>query len=205
MSRDEIAVPNIGAKEAGRFLSFLLTAFFFIITCNLLGLIPYGATPTGNINVTAALAVCSFIVIQLGGILHNGFFGYFRGLIPRGLPFWLLPIMIPIEIVSLFAKPFALCIRLFANMTAGHIVILSMLGLIFTFQTYAVAPASILFAVAVNMLEIFVALIQAYIFTLLSAVFIGMANSPGALSRMRRHPAAGFLTQGSKQGGKCGS
>ncbi len=173
--RDEIAVPNIGAKEAGRFLSFLLTVFFFILTCNLLGLIPYGATATGNINVTAALAICSFVVIQLGGILHNGFFAYFKGLIPHGLPLWLLPIMIPIEIVSLFAKPFALCIRLFANMTAGHIVILSMLGLIFTFKTYAVAPASVLFAVAVYLLEIFVALIQAYIFTLLSAVFIGMA------------------------------
>ena len=173
--RDEIAVPNIGVKEAGRFLSFLLTVFFFIVTCNLLGLIPYGATATGNINVTAALAICSFIVIQVGGIVHNGFFAYFRGLIPHGLPLWLLPIVIPIEIVSLLAKPFALCIRLFANMTAGHIVILSMLGLIFTFKTLAVAPASVLFAVAVNMLEIFVALIQAYIFTLLSAVFIGMA------------------------------
>jgi F-type H+-transporting ATPase subunit a len=125
--------------------------------------------------VTATLAICSFVAIQFGGILHNGLFGYFRGLIPHGLPLWLLPIMIPIEIVSLFAKPFALCIRLFANMTAGHIVILSMLGLIFTFQSLAVAPASVLFAVAVNLLEIFVALIQAYIFTLLSAVFIGMA------------------------------
>ena len=173
--RDEIAIPNIGAHEAGRFLPYLLTIFFFIITCNLMGLIPYGATATGNINVTAGLAICSFGVIQLGGILHNGLYGYFRGLIPHGLPLWLLPIMIPIEIVGLFTKPFALCIRLFANMTAGHVVILALFGLIFILGTVAVAPVSILFVLFVDLLEIFVALIQAYIFTLLSAVFIGLA------------------------------
>ena len=173
--RDDIAVPNIGRNEAGRYVPYLLTVFFFILTCNLLGLIPYGATPTGNINVTAALALCSFFMIQLGGIIQNGLFGYFRGLIPHGLPAWLLPIMIPIEIVGLFTKPFALCIRLFANMTAGHVVILALMGLIFILGTVFVAPVSVAFAIAVNLLEIFVALIQAYIFTLLSAVFIGMA------------------------------
>lgn len=175
--RDDIAIPNIGAHEAGRFLPFLLTAFFFILSCNLLGIVPYAATATGNINVTGALAVCAFIAIQIGGILHNGFFGYFKGLIPHGLPWPLLPIMIPIEFVGLFTKPFALCIRLFANMTAGHIVILALLGLIFILKEfwYVVAPVSVAFAVAVNLLELFVALIQAYIFTMLSAVFIGMA------------------------------
>ena len=173
--RDDIAIPNIGAREAGRFLPFLFTIFFFILTCNLLGLIPYGATATANINVTAALAICSFFAILLGGILQNGLFGYFKGLIPHGLPAWLLPIMVPIEIVGLFTKPFALCIRLFANMTAGHVVILSLMGLIFILGTILVAPISVAFALAVNLLEIFVALIQAYIFTLLSAVFIGMA------------------------------
>ena len=173
--RNDIAVPNIGKEQAGRFLPFLFTVFFFILTCNLLGLIPYGATATGNVNVTAGLALCSFFAIQLAGMLHNGPFGYFKGLIPHGLPAWLLPIMIPIEIVGLFTKPFALCIRLFANMTAGHVVILSLLGLIFLFNSLAIAPASVLFAVGVGLLEIFVAFIQAYIFTLLSAVFIGMA------------------------------
>jgi F-type H+-transporting ATPase subunit a len=173
--RDDIAIPNIGAREAGRFLPYLFTVFFFILTCNLLGLIPYGATATANINVTAALAICSFFAILLGGILQNGLFGYFKGLIPHGLPAWLLPIMVPIEIVGLFTKPFALCIRLFANMTAGHVVILSLMGLIFILGTILVAPISVAFALAVNLLEIFVALIQAYIFTLLSAVFIGMA------------------------------
>ena len=173
--RDDIAVPNIGAHDARRFLPYLLTVFFFILTCNLLGLIPFGATATANINVTAALAICSFVMIQLGGILNNGLFGYFKGLIPHGLPMWLLPIMIPIEIVGLFTKPFALCIRLFANMTAGHVVILSLMGLIFILQSVLVAPVSVLFALAVYLLEIFVALVQAYIFTMLSAVFIGMA------------------------------
>jgi F-type H+-transporting ATPase subunit a len=173
--RDDIAVPNIGAHDARRFLPFLLTAFFFILSCNLLGLVPYAATATGNVNVTAALALCAFITIQIGGIIHNGFFGYFKGLVPHGLPWPLLPIMIPIEIIGLFTKPFALCIRLFANMTAGHIVILSLLGLIFILKSLLVAPVSVAFAVAVNLLELFVAFIQAYIFTMLSAVFIGMA------------------------------
>ena len=173
--RDELAVPNIGKEEARKFLPFLLTVFFFILTCNLLGLVPFASTATSNISVTAALALLSFFMIQLGGVLHNGLFGYFRGLIPHGLPVWLLPIMIPIEIVGLFTKPFALCIRLFANMTAGHVVILSLLGLIFILKSYVVVPASVIFALAVYMLEIFVAMVQAYIFTLLSSVFIGMA------------------------------
>lgn len=173
--RDDIAVPNIGAHDAHRFLPFLLTAFFFILGCNLLGMIPFAATATGNINITAGLAICAFVAIQVGGIVHNGFFGYFRGLVPAGLPWPLLPIMIPIEFISLFTKPFALCVRLFANMTAGHIVILSLLGLIFILKTLLVAPVSVAFAVGVSLLELFVALIQAYIFTMLSAVFIGMA------------------------------
>lgn len=173
--RDDIAIPNIGAHDAHRFLPFLLTAFFFILSCNLLGMVPYAATATGNINVTAGLAICAFIAIQAGGIIHNGFFGYFRGLVPHGLPPLLLPIMIPIEFLGLFTKPFALCVRLFANMTAGHIIILSLLGLIFILQSLAVAPISVLFAVAVSLLELFVAFMQAYIFTMLSAVFIGMA------------------------------
>ena len=173
--RNDNAVPNIGEKEARPFMPFLLTVFFFILTCNLLGMIPFGATATGNINVTATLAICTFVVIQLGGIVHNGFFGYFKGLIPHGLPLWLMPIIIPVEIVGLLTKPFALCIRLFANMTAGHVIILSVLGLIFMFQSITIALPSVLFALAVSLLEIFVAFVQAYIFTLLSALFIGMA------------------------------
>lgn len=172
--RDEIAKPTIG-KGYEKFLPYLLTVFFFILTCNFLGLIPYGSTATSNISVTATLAVISFLVIQAGGMMKNGVFGYFKGLIPHGMPVWLLPIMVPVELLGLFTKPFALAIRLFANMTAGHIVIMALLGLIFILHTYIVVPVSISFALFIFLLEILVALIQAYIFTMLSSLFIGMA------------------------------
>ncbi len=172
--RDEIARPTIG-KGYEKFLPYLLTAFFFILTCNFIGLVPYGATATSNISVTATLAILSFIVIQVGGMIKNGPVGYFKGLIPHGVPFWLLPIMFVVELLGLFTKPFALAIRLFANMTAGHIVILALLGLIFILKTAFVAPVSIAFALFIYLLEILVALLQAYIFTMLSSLFIGMA------------------------------
>jgi F-type H+-transporting ATPase subunit a len=172
--RDEIAKPTIG-KGYEKFLPYLLTSFFFILTCNFIGLIPYGSTATSNISVTATLATISFVVIQVGGMMKNGFFGYFKGLVPHGMPVWLLPIMIPVELLGLFTKPFALAIRLFANMTAGHIVILSLLGLIFILHTYVVVPVSVSFALFIYLLEILVALLQAYIFTMLSSLFIGMA------------------------------
>jgi F-type H+-transporting ATPase subunit a len=172
--RDEIARPTIG-HGFEKFLPYLLTVFFFILTCNFLGLIPYGSTATSNISVTATLATISFFVIQIGGIMKNGFFGYFKGLIPHGIPMWLLPIMFVVELLGLFTKPFALAIRLFANMTAGHIVIMALLGLIFILRTYFVVPVSISFALFIFLLEILVALIQAYIFTMLSSLFIGMA------------------------------
>lgn len=172
--RDEIARPTIG-KGFEKFVPYLLTAFFFILTCNFLGLLPYGSTATSNISVTATLAIISFVVIQAGGMMKNGMFGYFKGLLPHGLPLWLIPIMFVVELLGLFTKPFALAIRLFANMTAGHIVILALLGLIFILQTYFVAPVSVAFALFIYLLEILVALIQAYIFTMLSSLFIGMA------------------------------
>lgn len=172
--RDEIAKPTIG-KGYEKFLPYLLTVFFFILTCNFLGLFPYAATATSNISVTATLATISFLVIQIGGIVHNGFIGYFKNLIPHGVPWWLTPVMFVVELLGLFTKPFALAIRLFANMTAGHIVILALLGLIFIMKTPLVAPVSIAFALFIYLLEIFVALLQAYIFTMLSSLFIGMA------------------------------
>ena len=173
--RDEIAKPNIGEKEHKKFLPYLLTIFFFVLTCNFLGLIPYGATATGNVSVTAGLALCTFIMTQIGGMIHNGVFGYWKNLVPGGLPFPVTLILIPIEIIGLFSKPFALCIRLFANMTAGHVIILAILGLIFFFKMYVIALVAVPFTLAIYLLEIFVALIQAYVFTMLSAVFIGMA------------------------------
>lgn len=172
--RDEIAKPTIGSGYE-KFLPYLLSFFFFILFCNFLGLFPYGSTATSNISVTSTLAVLSFLMIQAGGMWKNGFIGYFKGLIPHGVPTWLLPIMAVVEILGLFTKPFALAIRLFANMTAGHIVILALLGLIFILQTYFVAPVSIAFALFIYLLEILVALLQAYIFTMLSSLFIGMA------------------------------
>jgi F-type H+-transporting ATPase subunit a len=171
--KDEIAVPTLG-KAHSAFLPFLLTLFFFILFGNFLGLIPFSATFTSNIAVTAALAIVSFIVIQLGGIRQNGLLGYFKGLIPHGIPTWLLPLMIPVEILGMFTKPFALAIRLFANMIAGHTVILALLGLIFFMGTIFIAPVSVAFAVFIYLLEILVALIQAYVFTMLTALFIGM-------------------------------
>jgi F-type H+-transporting ATPase subunit a len=172
--RDEIAEPTLG-KAYRYFLPFLLTLFFFILFGNILGLIPFSATFTSNIAATATLAIVSFLMIQFGGIRQNGFFGYFKGLVPHGIPLWLLPLMIPVEILGLFTKPFALAIRLFANMIAGHTVILALIGLIFFMGTIFIAPVSIAFAVFIYLLEILVALIQAYIFTMLSSLFIGMA------------------------------
>ncbi len=172
--RDEIAKPTIG-KGYERFLPYLLTVFFFILFSNFIGLVPNGSTVTSNISVTATLAVLSFIVIQGGGMMKNGVFGYFKGLIPSGVPTWLLPIMFIVELLGLFTKPFALAIRLFANMTAGHIVIYALIGLIFILKTFYVAPVSVAFALFIYLLEILVALIQAYIFTMLTALFIGMA------------------------------
>ena len=172
--RDEIAKPSIG-KGYEKFLSYLLTSFFFILFGNFLGLIPFSATFTSNIAVTATLAIFTFLVIQYGGMRSNGFFGYWKGLVPHGVPVFLLPIMIVVELLGLLAKPFALAIRLFANMTAGHIVIYALISLIFVMQSVAWAGLAIPMALFIYGLEILVALLQAYIFTMLSSLFIGMA------------------------------
>lgn len=171
--KDDIVIPSMG--ESGvKFLPFFASLFFFVLFSNLLGLIPYLHTPTGNVSITATLAIITFAMTQVHGIRHNGFFGYFKGLIPPGVPVFALPIMVVIEFISLLTKPFALCIRLFANMMAGHIVILAFISLIFTLG-YAIVPVSIAFSLFIYLLEIFVALLQAFIFTILSALFIGMA------------------------------
>ncbi len=175
--RDEVVDPIMG-HHGRKFLPFLLTIFFFILFCNLLGLVPYSATATGNINVTAGLAICTFFVMLGAGIANNGFFGYFKSLIPTGVPGWLLFILVPVELISLFVKPFALCVRLFANMTGGHVAILVFLGLIVILQSEWVALGSVPFAAAIYLLEVFVSFVQAFVFTLLSTVFIGMAAHP---------------------------
>jgi F-type H+-transporting ATPase subunit a len=170
--RDEVVLPNMGPAGM-KYLPYLLTTFFFILVMNLLGLFPYGSTATSNVSVTAGLAVIAFVMIQAAAMRAQGLRHYLAHL--TGGVHWIIwPIMIPIEILGLFTKPFALCIRLFANMSGGHIVIVALLGLIFLFRSYffALAPGS--FVVAINFLEMFVALLQAYIFTMLTAVFMGL-------------------------------
>jgi len=176
--RDEIAIKNIGEKHGRRLTPYLLTLFFFIMTCNLLGLIPFGSTATGNVNVTAGLAILSFLMIQLEGMREYGFFGHWKNLIPHGLPIFVIPIMIVVELLSIFVKPFALCMRLFANMTAGHVAILAFLGMIFIFKSVFVAAAAVPLAIAIMLLELFVALLQAFIFTFLTSLFIGFSIHP---------------------------
>jgi len=170
--RDEIVLPNMG-KAGLKYLSYLLTTFFFILTMNLFGLIPYGASATGNVSVTAALAIIAFFMIQISAIREQGIGHYFAHL-TGGVHWALWIIMIPIEVLGLFTKPFALCIRLFANMTGGHIVIVALIGLIFVFKTLWVAPVSVGFVLAINFLELFVAFLQAYIFTMLTSLFMGL-------------------------------
>ncbi|HQU74643.1 MAG TPA: F0F1 ATP synthase subunit A, partial [Calditrichia bacterium] len=177
--RDEIAIPNMGKSLGLAMTPFLCTMFFFILTLNLLGLIPIFATATGNINVTAGMAIVTFLLTQLYGIKKNGLGGYLSHLVPSGVPVFLLPIMIPIEIMGLFTKPFALAMRLFANMVAGHTVIYALIGLIIVLGHWAVSFVSIPMAVAINFLELFVAFLQAFIFTMLSALFIGMSAHGG--------------------------
>lgn len=175
--RDEIALVNMGPAGL-KYVPYLLTTFFFILIMNLLGLFPFGATATANISVTAALAVIAFIMIQLAAIRAQGLKHYLAHL-TGGVAWWLWPIMIPIEILGLFTKPFALCMRLFANMTGGHIVILSLLGFIFIAESLFFAPIPVVFVLGINLLEIFVAFLQAYIFIMLTAVFMGLGMPQG--------------------------
>jgi F-type H+-transporting ATPase subunit a len=181
--RNEIYVPVLGGHGGERYVPFVLTLFFFILVCNLFGLIPYGSTPTGNIAVTATLAIITFVVIEAAGIKALG--PAYMGTIvywPKGHPAMKLMtvIMTPVEIVGKFTKPFALTIRLFANMIAGHVIILALIGLIFMmvgWLVFALAPLALLMALFIMVLEILVAFIQAFIFSLLAAVFIGQIRA----------------------------
>jgi F-type H+-transporting ATPase subunit a len=182
--RDDIAEANIGHGDAKKFTPLLCSFFFFILVAALLGLMPFSATSTGNLAVTMALAGVSFIAQQYAGISRYGVVQHFKNLVPSGLPWPLLPIMIPVEILSMFTKPFALMIRLFANMLAGHMVITTLLLLIALMAELSTAagvlmtPISLALALFIMFLEILVAFIQAYIFTLLTAIFIGMYAHP---------------------------
>jgi F-type H+-transporting ATPase subunit a len=185
--RQEVILPNVGHHGEG-FVPYLLTLFFFILAMNLLGLLPGGATATGNIAVTAALAVMAFIVIEVTGMRALGTTGYLKTIfyLPQGLPggiggsalkVLLLAVMTPIELIGKLAKPFALAVRLFANMTSGHVLVLALIGLTFIFKSYAVGVAAAGLATGVMLLELFVAFLQAFVFTLLTSVFIGLMRA----------------------------
>jgi F-type H+-transporting ATPase subunit a len=208
--RDSIVLPNVGAKYVRTWAPLVLTFFFFILVANVVGLIPIfevvglidhyvlhtgehslvknvihgGTTATANFNVTAALATITFISIIIAGTLAHGFIRHWINLVPHGLAWPLYILLIPIEVLGMFVKPFALTMRLAANMTGGHIAILAILSFVFLFtELFESALAgigvgilvSVPLAVGINALEIIVVLVQAYVFTLLSAVFIGMA------------------------------
>lgn len=169
--RDDIAIPNIGEKHYAKYMNYLLTIFFFIWFFNMLGLFPFGINVTGNIAITFALALLTFIITQFSGNKN-----YWKHIfwIP-GVPWLMKIILAPIELLGVFIKPFALLIRLYANISAGHIVLMSLLGLMFVFNNWLGSSLSFFLAFAISMIEILVALIQAYIFTMLSALYFGFA------------------------------
>lgn len=169
--RDEIARPQIGDKKYMKFMPFLLTVFFFIWITNLLGLLPGAANVTGNIAVTVSLGLFTLALILING--NKDFWKHTLWM--PGIPTFVKPILAVVEILGLIIKPVALMIRLFANITAGHIIILSLIGLIFILESAGVAGVSVPFALFITVLELLVAFLQAFIFTMLSALFIGMA------------------------------
>ncbi len=168
--RDDVIKPNIGPKYE-KFLPYLLSLFFFIWFGNLLGLLPGAANLTGNISVTIVLAVATFLIVNFSG--NKQYWGHIFK--TPGVPIPLLPIIVPVEIIGIFTKPISLLIRLFVAITAGHIVILSLIGLIFIFQSYTVGIGSTIIVIFINLIELLVATIQAYVFTMFSSLYIGMA------------------------------
>jgi F-type H+-transporting ATPase subunit a len=184
--RDGVARPAIGGHDAERFLPYLWTVFFFVLFNNVLGMIPGGASATANINVTAVLAIMTFSVVLMAGMKEMGPVGFWVSLVPpldvpkiMKPPMWLL--MFVIEVAGLFIRHLVLAVRLFANILAGHIVLAVILGFILAageYSKYFVTPGSLAMAVALSLLELFIAFLQAYIFTFLSALFIGSAVHP---------------------------
>jgi F-type H+-transporting ATPase subunit a len=175
--RDEIVYKSIGKKEGDRYTPYLCTVFFFILFMNWLGLIPNFGSATGQLSVTMVLAVFTFVLVQIAGIRSAGLGGYLAHL-TAGTPVALWPVMIPVEFLGLFTKPFALMVRLFANMLGGHMVLFFIIALIFMLHP-AMAVVSVPVGVAIYMLEIFVGILQAYIFTLLTSLFIGQSVEMG--------------------------
>jgi F-type H+-transporting ATPase subunit a len=183
--RDEMVYPNMGRERGRKFLPYFLCLFFFILFMNVFGLLPWGATATASIYVTCALALTTFVAMVVGGMVAQGPLAYWKNLVPH-VPWWLWPLMFVVELVGLAVKPFALMIRLFANMTGGHLIVLTSMGLIMFFGAkgespgagYGVAPMAVAFGVFIMIIEAFVALLQAYIFTMLSIIFVNASVHP---------------------------
>ena len=177
--RDEVARPLIGKHKADRYMPYLLTVFFFIWINNMLGLLPFSMNVTGNISVTVTLALFTFVITMFSSKKH--YWGHLLN--PPGVPAGVKLILVPVEVLGVFTKPFALLIRLFANITAGHLIVLSFILLIFIFSKMsliagvAVSPLSVAFSVAIYFLELLVAILQAFIFTMLSALYIGESSA----------------------------
>ncbi|MFB0517232.1 MAG: F0F1 ATP synthase subunit A [Candidatus Neomarinimicrobiota bacterium] len=181
---NQIVVPNVGRQYASFWSPVILAFFTLILTANFLGLIPFfdlipgGGTATSNIIVTGSLAFITFMAVIVAGSLAHGVIGYWRNLAPRGVPWPVLFILVPIELLGMIVRPFALTMRLAANMTAGHIAMLAILAPIFLMANAWIGIGSVVLNVGINFLEIIVALVQAYVFTLLSSVFVGAAINP---------------------------
>jgi len=169
--RDEIAIPNIGINKYKKYMPYLLTVFFFVWFLNLFGLTPLGVNVTGNIAVTFALALITFIITQFSG--NKNYWKHVFWM--PGVPVPMKIILAPIELLGVIIKPFALMIRLYANIMAGHIVLMSLIGLIFVFQNWIGSSLSFVLSFAISLIELLVALLQAYIFTMLSALYFGFA------------------------------
>jgi F-type H+-transporting ATPase subunit a len=179
--RGEVVMPNIG-HGGEKYVPFIATLFFFILFCNLLGLIPYGSTATASVSVTAALAVMVAVVVEIGGLIAVGPKQYLGTIffVPKGMSkpaaIAMSLALAPIELAGKIARPFALTVRLMANMTAGHIVLLAIISLIFVFKSWTLVAFPVLMGVALTFLELFVAVLQAFIFAMLASVFIGMVR-----------------------------
>lgn len=169
--RDEIAIPNIGEKHYKKYMSYLLTVFFFIWFLNLAGMTPLGVNVTGNIAITFSLALITFIITQVSGKKDYWLHIFWM----PGVPVLIRPALAVIELIGLVVKPFSLMIRLYANMLAGHVVLMSIIGLIFIFESWIAAPAFLGLTLVLSLLELLVAALQAYIFTMLTALYFGSA------------------------------
>jgi len=182
--RDEVVIPNLGEKDGRRLLPLFLSLFFFITFMNLLGLIPGGLTATASVYTAAGLSAITLVVMIIGGMIVQGPIKFWVSLVPSGVPIALVPMLFVLEVLGLIIKPFALTMRLMANMTGGHLVLLSFLGLMFFFGQdsttvgFSVSPLVVGMSVFMMIIEGFVALLQAYVFTLLSAIFVGMCLHP---------------------------